>query len=603
MPEASRRLVELFPTVIVESVPVIVLLVDPAGRIEYVNSYMEAVSGRPLSDVSGADWLTTYLPSRDYTTTRAAFSSLLEGVSARTSITGMDTASGHERTIAWRGRPLRDREGVLAGILYIGEDVTGQSEAKRIQLENEQRVRKILDGMFAFVGLYDLDGNLVEANRPPLELAGLTREQVLGKPFWEAYWWSHAAETQQQVRDALARATRGETVRGDFLVRIADDQFITLDTKFGPLLGKDGRVEAIIGSGVDVTEQRHAQEELRLHSQVLMSMSEGVLFIDGDAVIRFTNPALERMFGYGDGELAGRHVTVLNDATTAENAQLQAKVMAALQARGTFEGELPSRRKDGTTFVSWARITPLSRPGPVMWVSIQRDITEEKRAEARLRASLREKETLLREVHHRVKNNLQVISSLLHFQAKRVHSPADLAAFEDGRKRLLAMILVHEQLYQSEQFSCIGFGDYIRALVAALVTSFDGGPRIDVTVNADELRVPIEAALPAGMILCELITNVYKYAFPEVKTGSARIDVCRTAEHVVMAVVDDGAGFPPDFDPQASRTFGWQLINMLTRQLGGCVTVTPTRGARVEVRFPLPADDHAECACQHPESS
>jgi two-component sensor histidine kinase len=215
------------------------------------------------------------------------------------------------------------------------------------------------------------------------------------------------------------------------------------------------------------------------------------------------------------------------------------------------------------------------------------DITARVEAEEALRHSLHEKETLLREVHHRVKNNLQIIASLLHFQAKKVRDPEDLAAFSEGRNRLRSMILVHEKLYQSRDLSRIDFGSYIRALARDLQRSYlTTGRNVGVRVTADTFALPIESAVPCGMILCELLTNVFKYAFPDGRSGTADVSVTAADGHMHLNVSDDGVGLPQDFDPEHSTSFGWQLIRNLTAQLGGTAEIVRGDGTQVAISFP-----------------
>jgi len=181
---------------------------------------------------------------------------------------------------------------------------------------------------------------------------------------------------------------------------------------------------------------------------------------------------------------------------------------------------------------------------------------------------------------------LQIIASLLHFQAKRVRDPADLAAFAEGRDRLRAMILVHEKLYQSPDLSSIDFGGYLRALVRDLQHSHNAGARsFEVQVSADAVALPIQLAIPCGMILCELLTNVFKYAYPEGKTGVTSVALKAAGARVQLCVSDAGVGLPPTFDPEHSSSFGWQLVRSLTAQLGGEVTVERRAGTRVTIAF------------------
>jgi two-component sensor histidine kinase len=215
------------------------------------------------------------------------------------------------------------------------------------------------------------------------------------------------------------------------------------------------------------------------------------------------------------------------------------------------------------------------------------DITDRMEAQEELRMSVREKETLLREVHHRVKNNLQIIASLLHFQAKKVKDPEDLVVFNEGRNRLRAMILVHERLYKSPGLAQIEFGGYLEALVQDLWHSYSAavGGRISVHVAADPIALPIESALPCGMIVCELLTNSIKYAFPGERRGKIRVTLTTADERVILTVSDDGIGLPSDFNPTQARTFGWQLIHNLAAQLGASLSATGGKGTQVDLQF------------------
>lgn len=223
-------------------------------------------------------------------------------------------------------------------------------------------------------------------------------------------------------------------------------------------------------------------------------------------------------------------------------------------------------------------------------VGVATDITERMAAEDAIRRALKEKEILLREIHHRVKNNTQLISSLRYFHARR-HAGPCAAVFTELRQRIFAMTLVHERLYLARDLSRVDFGDHVRALVAELARSFEprAGIRVEVTAAAD-VHLPSELALPSGMIVCELVTNVLKYAFPGARDGTATVRVQHAGSDIVLDVDDDGVGFPDGFDPHGGGGFGWELICMLVLQLDGTVEVTTREGSHVRVVFPLAAD-------------
>ena len=225
---------------------------------------------------------------------------------------------------------------------------------------------------------------------------------------------------------------------------------------------------------------------------------------------------------------------------------------------------------------------------PIRSSGTVQDITELVMIEQQILRSLAEKETLLREIHHRVKNNLQTISSLLHFQSRKVKHPDDLAAFAEANDRLGAMILVHENLYQSHELSRVDFGVYVRRMVTQIAEAhMSRGRNIATRVEVGDYALPVEIAQPCGLLLCELLINAFKHAFPQ-GGGTVAVHVCDVSGRMTMTVSDDGVGVPEGFDGRSVRSFGWRLIDRLVTQLNGTVFVTRANGTSVSVSFPLP---------------
>ncbi|MBA4177800.1 MAG: hypothetical protein C0505_14775 [Leptothrix sp. (in: Bacteria)] len=228
--------------------------------------------------------------------------------------------------------------------------------------------------------------------------------------------------------------------------------------------------------------------------------------------------------------------------------------------------------------------TPLYSRGTVQ------DVTERVLAEERIRQSLLEKETLLREIHHRVKNNLQVVASLLHFHAKKLRDAASVEVFADVRAQLRSMTLVHERLYRSSDLAHIDFGDYLRALVPEIVNARAAKSAAVVTVEAADAWLPIETATPCGLLVSELLTNALKHGFPDGRRGRVEVTSRIDAGALTFSVADDGVGLPEGFDPAGTGTFGWQLIQGLATQVGGTLDVARERGTVVRVVVPLASE-------------
>ncbi len=216
-----------------------------------------------------------------------------------------------------------------------------------------------------------------------------------------------------------------------------------------------------------------------------------------------------------------------------------------------------------------------------------RDITERKRAEEALKASLQEKEVLLKEIHHRVKNNMQVISSLLSLQSRHLEDPKAIGMFKDSQHRIRSMALVHEKLYQSKDLSRIDFGQYLQNLVVYLIHSYqvDAG-RVRLRLDVGDTALDINTAIPCGLIINELATNALKHAFPGGRKGEVRVTLRPGADgRFSLTVGDDGVGWPRDVDFRKTETLGMQLVTMLVDQLDGKIELEKKPGTTFRISF------------------
>jgi two-component sensor histidine kinase/PAS domain-containing protein len=220
---------------------------------------------------------------------------------------------------------------------------------------------------------------------------------------------------------------------------------------------------------------------------------------------------------------------------------------------------------------------------------VDADITSTKRMQEQIQRSLREKDVLLKEIHHRVKNNLQIIISLLNLQSGYIKDEATLKAVKDGQLRVRSMALVHEKFYQAEELLEINFGDYISKLCQYLYQAYgDRTNRVKVELNVDPVSLDMDTAMPCGLLVNEIVSNCYKYAFPDGHSGVISIDFHRLDGAVQLKIQDDGIGFPAGFDPLTAESLGMQLIQALTSQLDGNLEVERKVGTGFIVTFPYP---------------
>ncbi|MUH00862.1 PAS domain S-box protein [Scytonema sp. UIC 10036] len=262
----------------------------------------------------------------------------------------------------------------------------------------------------------------------------------------------------------------------------------------------------------------------------------------------------------------------------------------AFDARLCFKMEYRLRRKDGE--YRWILDTgiPHYRSNNIFagYIGSCVDITEHKQAEEQIQASLLEKDVLLKEIYHRVKNNLQVISSLLNLQSEYIKDKDDLEIFQQSQMRIESMALIHQKLYQSQDLARIDFGEYIRDLVASLFSSYEVNTNvISLTVNVERVLLSLDAAIPCGLIITELVSNSLKYAFPKGRTGEISIQLQAENNILNLRVCDNGVGLPAEVDLKNTTSLGLQLVDALTNQLSGDIKINYTNGVEVKITFQM----------------
>lgn len=292
------------------------------------------------------------------------------------------------------------------------------------------------------------------------------------------------------------------------------------------------------------------------------------------------------MFGYNADELIGQAVEILIPQRFAgRHIGHRTGYMTAPRTRTMGAGlELFGRRKDGSEFPVDIMLSPLGvEQGPLV-LGVVRDITERKRIEAQ---ALDAKEMYLREVHHRVKNNLQVISSLLFLQSTYTTDARILEILKESQSRVASIALIHEKFYRSPGLERIDFAEYVEDLVSELLRTYDiRGELLTVRTNIEGVSLDIDTAIPCGLIINELVTNVFKHAFPPGVPGEIDIELSSTGpKRFALAVRDNGAGLPKDFDWRTSQSLGLKLVTDLTRQLEGVMEVDTKCGTAFRITF------------------
>jgi two-component system, sensor histidine kinase PdtaS len=251
--------------------------------------------------------------------------------------------------------------------------------------------------------------------------------------------------------------------------------------------------------------------------------------------------------------------------------------------------DLSGRRKDGSEFPVEIGINPVDTGGGPMILTVILDLSERKQSEQRIHAALQEKELLLEEVHHRVKNNLQVIHSLLDLQVLKIKDPDLVGMLRDSQNRIRSMSMIHQTLYQSHDFAKVDFQQFLGELLPKLMESYGTvSGHVVIEVEANQVRLPINEAIPCGLIVNELVSNALKHGFPNQRRGRVRLDLKHDAHgEVELSISNDGEPIPEELNLERSGTLGLQLVQLLTRQMRGKLEVQRSNPTRFTLRFSL----------------
>lgn len=328
----------------------------------------------------------------------------------------------------------------------------------------------------------------------------------------------------------------------------------------------------------DITERVRVEEvarkSLARFQELFDSAPDALLKVDGTGEIVLANGQAEQLFGYPREQLLGQRIeTLIPERLRARHVQHREAYAHDPSVRPMGSGrELWGRRSDGAEFPVEVSLSPVTtQSGRLATLAAVRDITDRHNAARALATSLAEKEVLLREVHHRVKNNLQVISSMLSLQGSTLEGSARFP-FEEAQNRVRAMALVHEKLYRGDLDS-VDVAEYLRDLTSALFQAHRvSSSAVQLVVQIEDVAVAIEVAVPLGLIVNELVSNALKHAFPHGRKGTITVAAHQRQGAEAssgLVVADDGIGLPPGFRMDAVSSLGLRLVPGLVGQLGG----------------------------------
>lgn len=371
----------------------------------------------------------------------------------------------------------------------------------------------------------------------------------------------------------------------DYLAQWKKDRAITLTLVLAFLVAG-----GIISRLLWLSWQRREHNALTLRENaerlqsILQTSMDGFYSVDMQGHLLEVNETYCKMSGYREQELCGLSIS---DLEVVESASEIAACMRGIMEKGQDRFETRHRRKDGSIFDVEVSVRYWPTEGGRI-ISFLRDITLRKQAEEKISQSLKEKEILLREIHHRVKNNMAVVSSLISLQASQIEDGTFKTLFQETQQRVRSMALIHEKLYQTKDFSNIDFEDYVRTLIFEIINVHRVDIRnITMEICIEDIKLDLQSAMPCGLIINELLSNVFKYAFPDNRKGVLKINFTKIDNSHTLSIKDNGVGLPEGHNLQDGKTLGLQLVNALVGQLQGKFQLKHDQGVEAILTFKI----------------
>jgi PAS domain S-box-containing protein len=419
----------------------------------------------------------------------------------------------------------------------------------------------------------------IGANPAADKILGVNNNQFIGKTIEQAFPPLKDTEIPGAYRKAAAKAVPYYTEQIEYKDAQISGAFEVYAFQTSP--------NNMVAMFQDITDRKRTEEELRIEKiqldQLFESAQEAIVMANNQGTALRINRDFTKLFGYTPGEAIGKP---LDELIADERLVEDAKNITKRVANGEKVSlETVRKRKDGTSVDVSVLASPIVIDGEQVAVyGIYRDISKSKSAERKIKNSLKEKELLLQEIHHRVKNNLQIISSLLRLQSRMVDDVGIQEMFEVSQDRIRTIALIHEKLHRSKDMAKIDFSEYLEGLVTHLAKIYNP-PRTNIKLNFEikKIFLDINTAIPCGLIISELVTNALKYAFQGMESGTIDLEMRRKNGKLMLTLRDSGVGLPENMDFKKLDSLGMQIVQDLVEQLGGEINVSRDGGTTFHI--------------------
>lgn len=434
------------------------------------------------------------------------------------------------------------------------------------------------------------EGFIVLVNSATEKLFGYSRQELIGQPVEmlipKRFTQKHPEYRESYIGESKTRPMgHGRELYG---LRKDGTEF-PVEVGLNPV--ETGHGIFVLAAIVDITDRKHAEKMIHL---AVEASPNGMLMTDKNGTIVMVNSTTEMLFGYRREELIGRPIDILIPESHRDNhPDLRENYLRKPSARAMGHGrDLYGLHRNGKEFPVEVGLNPIRSPQGMMVLASVIDITERKHQELQLKTALKEKELLLAEIHHRVKNNLQIIDSLLGMQSDMLANETAVSLLRESQNRVKSMALTHQILYESSDFANVDFSSVLRALIGNLEYSYAlDVSRISVNIDTDPVFLPIDVSIPLGLIINELCSNAMKYAFGEDDSGVIEVSLKYIEPGMLQVyIADNGVGIPEEFDLENSSTLGLQLVHLLSEQISAELIFQRKEPTSFTLRIPIEAD-------------
>jgi PAS domain S-box-containing protein len=487
--------------------------------------------------------------------------------------------------------PVRDPGGHILQIVVAFGDITEHKRAEEIVRKTTEHYRMLTESMKDVVWVLDVETMYFRYVSPSVKkLRGYTAEEIMAVPVSEALTpeaREHLKEiTSQRVSDFLSGNKSPEHFYTDEIEQpCKDGSTVWTEVITNYYVNQDtGRVE-VRGVTRDITLRKQAEEALRESEAqkhaILNGITTNIALVDRELKILWVNKAAANSVKKRPQDMLGHpcHFYWGDPARPCTNCPT-VKVFHTKQSE-----HITVQTPDGRTWDEGGEPVFDTEGNVIAVVEIAQDITERTLAEEKIKGLLAEKELLLKEVHHRVKNNMFTMMSLLSMQSHMVKDPAAVAALLDSRNRLQTMEVLYNKLYRTDSYMDMAIGDYLPPLLKEIKEQFPGRDRVTMVTQMEDFPISAKILSPLGIIANELVTNAMKYAFNDRVGGVIKVSASLRERHAAILFEDDGIGIPPSIDIRNSTGFGLELVGILTEQIGGTIGIERQQGTKFILEF------------------